>query len=136
MKKPTVIQLTKSIIDSITPEEIIYAEAAGSGAMGRAGEIMLYIIVDKSLICYETNVFIDEEIYVQANKLLDDKLFNYFYGGMGNDVFVDKNITLEIQDGYFIYKKDDIDYQIIPSVKGVFNNVVYAMKNPKRKPMK
>ncbi len=133
MKKPTVIQLTKSIIDSITPEEIIYAEAAGSGAMGRAGGIMLYIIVDEALICYETNVFIDEEIYVQANKLLDDKLFNYFYGGMGNNVFVDKNITLEIKDRYFIYKKDDIDYQIIPSLKGFFNNFVYAMKNPKRK---
>jgi hypothetical protein len=38
--------------------------------MGNAGGIMLYIIKDDTLICYETNVFNDEEIYVQAEELL------------------------------------------------------------------
>lgn len=145
MNEPTTIQLTKSIIESINPEEIIYAEMAGGGAMGNAGGIMLYLIKDDTLICYETNVFNDEEIYVQAEELLlkhqdslkypdielQDCLFDHFYGGMDNNVFVKKNINLEINEGYFIYKKDNIEYTILPSVRGVFNNVVYAMKNPK-----
>lgn len=139
------MQLTKSLIESINPEEIIYAEMAGGGAMGNAGGIMLYIIKDDTLICYETKVFNDEEIYVQAEELLlkyqdslkypdielQDCLFDHFYGGMGNDVFVKKNINLEINEGYFIYKKDNIKYIILASVQGVFNSVVYAMKNPK-----
>ena len=145
MNEPTMMQLTKSLIESINPEEIIYAEMAGGGAMGNAGGIMLYLIKDDTLFCYETNVFNDEEIYVQAEELLlkhqdslkysdielQDCLFDHFYGGMGNDVFVKKNINLEINEGYFIYKKDNIEYIILASVQGVFNSVVYAMKNPK-----
>lgn len=145
MKKPIMIQLTKSLIESIIPKEIIYAEFAGGGAMGNTGGIMLYIIEKDTLICYETNVFKDEEIYVQAKKLLlkhqdrfknigvelQDKLFDLFYGGMGNNVFVNKNITLEIKDGYFIYKKENIEYQILPSVGGVFDSIVDVMKNLK-----
>jgi hypothetical protein len=38
----------------------------------------------------------DNDIEVQ------EVLFDYFYGGMGNTVFVNKNILLEIRDGYFI----------------------------------
>lgn len=145
MNEPTIIQLTKSLIESIKPKEIIYAEMAGGGAMGNAGGIMLYIIKDDALICYKTNVFTDEETYVQAEELLlkhqdrfknanielQDSLFDHFYGGMGNNVFVKKNIILEINELYFIYKKDNMEYKILPSVRGVFNSVVYAMKNPK-----
>ena len=50
---------------------------------------------------------------------------------MGNNAIVNINITLEIKDEFFIYKKDNIDYQILASVQGVFNRVVYTMKNPK-----
>lgn len=145
MNEPTMIQLTKVLIENIKPIEIIYAEMASGGAMGNAGGIMLYLIKDDTLNCYETNVFKDEEIYDQAAELLlkhqdnfenadiefQDSLFDHFYGGMGNNVFVKKNITLEINEGYFIYKKDSKEYKILPSVQGVFNSVVYAMKNPK-----
>lgn len=142
MKKPTMIKLTKSLIDSIIPKEIIYAEV---DAEGNSGEIMLYKIKDDMLICYETNVFTDEELYIQAKNLLlkhqdhfknndieiQEILFDHVYGLLGNNVFVKKNITLEIMDGYFIYKKSNVEYQIIPSGKRAFNRVVYAMKNPK-----
>ena len=50
---------------------------------------------------------------------------------MGNYVFVNKNIELEIEEGYFILRKDKIEYQIRPSVLGVFLQVVYQMKKPK-----
>jgi hypothetical protein len=145
MKEPTKIKLTKSIFESILPKEIIYAEVAGTGAMGNSGGIILYIFTEDNLICYETNFREDEDIFKQVDKLLgkyqvrkenteielQDKLFNYFYGGMGNYVFVNKNIELEIEEGYFIYKNDKIEYQIRPSVRGVFLQVVYQMENPK-----
>ena len=49
---------------------------------------------------------------------------------MGNQVFVNSKIKLEIADGYFIYRKDNMEYQILTSVKGVFNCVIYNMTNP------
>ncbi|RLD44893.1 MAG: hypothetical protein DRI86_06380 [Bacteroidetes bacterium] len=144
MNKPITIKLTKTILDVIVPKDIIYAEVAGGGAMGNTGGIMLYLIQNEKLICYETNVFIDEEIYLLIGDLImkhqdkfkyDDieegiKLFNHFYGGMGNNVFVNINVTLKIKEGYFIYNKYGIEYQIFSSVQGVFDSVVYAMKHP------
>ena len=145
MKERIIEKLTKSVLDSIVPEEIIYAEVAGGGAMGNSGGIMLYLIKEDALICYETNVSTNEEIYNKAEELLvkhigqsrstdsvvQDKLFDRFYGGMGNNSFVNVNVTFEITDSFFIYKKDNIDYHIRPSVRGVFNSVVYEMKKSK-----
>ena len=71
MNKPTIKQLTKSLIESILPQEIIYAEISAPGAMGNSGGIIIYIIVDETLICFKTNLFTaDEEIYDQAEKLI------------------------------------------------------------------
>ena len=54
MNKPTTKQLTKSLIESILPQEIIYAEISAPGAMGNSGGIIMYIIVDGTLICFKT----------------------------------------------------------------------------------
>ena len=140
-------KLTKSVLDSILPKEIIYAEVAGGGAMGNSGGIMLYLIKEEQLICYETSLFTDEEIYLEAEALLlrhqdrfknentevRESQFDYFYGGMGNNVFINKNVALEIKEGYFSYIKNGIEYQISSSVQGVFNSVVSAMNQPKGK---
>ena len=146
MKEPIIENLTKSLIESIIPKEIIYAEAAGGGAMGNnAGGIMLYLIKEDTLMCYKTNIITDEVIYMEVEELLlkhqdrfiypdielQDKLFDYYYGGMGNNVFINTNITLEIKDGFFIYKKDNIDYQILPSVEGIFDSVACIMRASK-----
>ena len=134
-------KLTKSVLDSILPKEIIYAEVAGGGAMGNSGGIMLYLIKEEQLICYETSLFTDEEIYLEAEALLlrhqdrfknentevRESQFDYFYGGMGNNVFINKNVALDIKEGYFSYIKNGIGYQISSSVQGVFNSVVSAM---------
>jgi len=144
MSNPITIRLTKSLLNNILLNEIIYAEISGGGAMGNAGGIMLYLIKDEQLICYETSIFTDKEIYLLAKELLlkhqdklkyDDiemvvNLFNYYYGGMGNNVFINKKISLKIKEGYFTHNKSGIEYQIYSSVQGVFNSVVYAMKHP------
>ena len=131
-------ELTKPLIDSINPNDIIYAEYAVGGAMGNAGGVMYYTLEGETFLCYEANLFIDEEIYEQAVQLLLDNenqtitnniqlsegLFDCYDGGMGNYVFVNRNITLEIGKGYFILKKDNIEYQIFPSALGVFARLV------------
>jgi len=143
MKEPAITQLTKSLIDNIKPKDIIYAEYAGGGAMGNAGGVMIYTIEDNTLLCYETSAFTNEDIYTQAVELLlrhqdqiknnnlvvQENLFDHYYGGMGNNVFVNKSILLEIRDGYFLLKRDNVEYQVLPSVQGVFDSVVRAMKN-------
>lgn len=136
-------ELTKQLFDRIKPEAIIYAEFASAGAMGYAGCVTLYLIEDKTLFCYETSLLTNEDIYAKAVDLLlkhqdqieneaavvQEIFFDHYYGGMGNNVFINKNIMLEIGDGYFYLKRDNVDYRILPSVQGVFNNVVHEIKN-------
>lgn len=127
------IKLTKEILETISPNEIIYAEVAGGGAMGNSGGIMIYLVNKTQLICYETSVFTDEEVYLIAEDFLsmnENAYFNYYYGGMGNNVFINKNAELNIKLEYFSYLQNGFEYKIYSSVKGVFNSVVNRMKNP------
>lgn len=96
------------------------------------------------MVCYKTSLFIYENIYLGAEQRLFKHqnthkyndintakiLFNFYYGGMGNCVFVNKNISLEVDDGHFIYKRINKEYQIFSSVQGVFDADVCAMQNP------
>ena len=133
MKKPLVKKLTKSLLESIETENILYTEVTPLGAMGNAGGIIIYLIQeeDKEMICYEVNIDDNEETYLLAEDkiYLGQEHFNYYYGGMGNNVFINKEINLAIGDAYFIYNAGEIEYQILPSVKGVFTGVVYEMKS-------
>ena len=62
----------------------------------------------------------------QANEVL----FNYYYGGSGNHVLINKNISLEVIDNHFLYKKGNKEYHIESSVHGVFREASYAMQYP------
>ncbi|MCB9210941.1 MAG: hypothetical protein H6609_16360 [Ignavibacteriales bacterium] len=143
MIKPSMIKLTKPELDSIIPKEIIFAEVATAGAMGNVGGIMLYLIKGEQLICYETSVFHDRIIYLLTEKLLlkhtrkinyedreevRENLFNHFNAGMGNNVFINKNVTFKIKEGDLICDKDGIEYQIVCSTPAVFNCAAKAMK--------
>ena len=137
-----IIELSKTILDTLSVYDIIYAEFAGSGAMGCAGQVLFYIIEKEQLVCYKTNLFKDEITYIQATELLlshqnslksdnirtEEILFNYYYGGVGNYVFVNKDVSLEITDEHFIYKRNKNEYHIYSSVLGVFISVADAMK--------
>ena len=105
---------------------------------------MLYIIKEEELICYITNLLSDEDIYLQVEKILfshqntvptndiqaDEILFDYYYGGLGNHVFINKNVSLEINEEHFVYKKNNKEYHIHCSVPGVFDSVAEVMQNP------
>ena len=139
MMKPITKKLSKSILDSIETDRIIYAEVTPPGAMGNSGGIIVYIRQgnDKEMLCYETSIYNDEETYLLAKEILFKHLdrenknsgkehlyFDFYYGGMGNNVFINKKVNLTIQESFFVYKADDLEYQISPSVQGVFNSVV------------
>ena len=144
MISPITKTLSKSVLESIEIDKIIYAEVTPPGAMGNAGGIILYVpqIGMNELICYETNIYNDEETYILAEEKLfrhldrdstnnekENLLFDFYYGGMGNNVFINKNVTLTIQDGFFIHKLDTLELQIFSSVQGVFNSVVNQMNS-------
>jgi hypothetical protein len=143
MKQPIKIPLSKELFDSLKVEEIIYAEAASTGAMGNSGSVVVYFIRNKGLICCETSVYDREETYQKVYDLLlkyrpssydivkgvESHLFSYYAGGMGNHVFVKKGIPLEIRNLYFVFHIDDAKYKIWSSVPGVFYNTVDQMKN-------
>jgi hypothetical protein len=143
--KPIVIEFSKYILDTFSVYDIIYAEIAEGGAMGCSGRIIFYVIKGEQLVCYETNISKDDSIYVEKlllnhqdyiksdNIQVSEVLFNYYYGGFGNHVFVNKNVSLETLDEHFVYKRNNIEYHIYSSVFGVFNSVTNAMQNPKNK---
>ena len=114
--------------------------------MGNSGGIIIYIRQgnNKEMLCFETSIYDDEETYLLAEGILfkhldrenkssgsDHLYFDFYYGGMGNNVFMNKNINLSIQENYFVYQADDSEYQIFSSVQGVFNSVVNHMNSIK-----
>lgn len=132
-KEAISIKLTKEILETIPPREIIYAEVAGGGAMGNSGGIIIYVVKEEQLICYETSVFSDEEVYMLADDFLsnNEKLFfNFYYGGFGNNVYTNKGVELSIKEEHFDFLHNGVKYKLYSSVKGVFNSVVSRMKNP------
>lgn len=150
MITPITRKLSKSILDNIEIDKIIYAEVTPPGAMGNSGGIIIFIRQDNNteMLCFETSIYFDEETYLLAEEVLfkhldrennvggKEKLyFDFYYGGMGNNVFINKKINLSVQDNYFVYHVDDLEYQIFSSVQGVFNSVVnYMNSNKSTKP--
>lgn len=146
MITPIKKKLSKSILDNIEIDKIIYAEVTPPGAMGNSGGIIIYTRQDNNteMICFETSIYDDEETYLLAEEVLFYHLgrgnnvggkgklyFDFYDGGMGNYVFINKKIKLSVQDNYFVYHVDDLEYQIFSSVQGVFNSVVNHMKSNK-----
>lgn len=65
-----IIELTKDILNNLSISNIIYTEVSEPGAMGNAGGIMIYIIENQELICYETDWFENKEMYLETGKIL------------------------------------------------------------------
>lgn len=143
MKSAIQKSLSISILKSIAIDEIIYAEITPEGAMGNSGGIIIYIPKKDTneLICYQTNIYEDEDAYTFAENLfsknmdifntdLDDKslYFNCYNGGMGNIVFINKKVNLVIQNDCFIYSTEHHKFKIYSSVQGVFYSVVSQLQ--------
>lgn len=130
-------KLTKKIVDTIKPDEIIYAEYSSGGAMGNCGSSRIYALKDDGLHYYYASVSSkensQEEAYSMAVDLLfglaDKNILDKTYGGFGNIAFKKKDITFDRNDDKcsFVYDK----YLIEASVPGVYNNVARAFVKKK-----
>lgn len=137
LEKPIVFEgsvvITAENLNSIDFDKVIYYEVSPMGAMGNEGGILIYVLKDEdNLITYETNVFIDKELCDATLKLFDQKVnpFIGYSGGMGNYVYIKKDIQLEIDEKYgcFWYHSRNTKLRIDSSVRGVFERVVAGMK--------
>ena len=139
--------LSKSILDNIEIDKIIYAEVTPPGAMGNSGGIIFYIPQSETneLICYETSIYDDEETYLIAEEILfkhsdrgntkneeENLFFTLYYGGMGNNVLINKEVNLTIQNDFFIYKLENLEFQVFSSVQGVFDSVANQLQKTEK----
>lgn len=120
-------KLTIKNLQKIDFNDVIYGERSQTGAMGNAGGIILLVIDGDELLKYETNAFKDEKTALEALKqiTLHEDLFDLYYGGMGNGVFINKKTPIEIdyENKCFWYTSHKNRYRIDSSVYGVFKNV-------------
>lgn len=122
--KYTTEKLTKIKLKNIEFDDVIYGERSQSGAMGNAGGIILYEFKQNRMLRYETSVYDDEETSMEALRqiALHEELFNLYYGGMGNGVFVNKNVKLGVDKARrcFWFSHNNMQVRIDSSVEGVF----------------
>lgn len=141
MNEGNIFNLTTGILNNLSVEDIIYAEIAEPGAMGNVGGIIVFVMKNELLFRYETNIDENENAYIKTQNLLlkynnglkIDRveaalpLFEYHYGGMGNHVLVNKNITLRDRENHFIFNMHDKEYKIFCSVQGVYNCLLRSL---------
>jgi hypothetical protein len=144
MIKPIHEELTEEKLCQMDVNDILYAELGGVGAMGNNGRIILCVLQEKTWLRFEISVFEKEALFEKVYTLVSDGVpvysspgkqgencaFIYYYGGMGNDVYVNKRIKLEIHEGYFSFKKDNNTYLIQPSFEGIFDGIAHELRNP------
>ena len=125
---PGSVIITAENLDLIDYDKVIYCEITPKGAMGNEGGILIYVLNDDdTLITYEINVKIDAKVYdTVSERITENKiLFDNFYGGMGNHVFIKKGILIEIdrKNNCFWCHLQSTKLRINSSVNGVFLNV-------------
>jgi len=86
MIEPITVNLSRDIINTLPIKEIIYAEYAPPGAMGNEGGLMLYVIKDDKLICYEAYIYEDENLYIDMVTLLVNNQISSSYDNPGEEV--------------------------------------------------
>ena len=144
MIQATPIDLTDESFAKIKTEEICYAELGGVGAMGNNGRIILFFFKNEEWFRTAISIFENEALFEKAYNLVSDGVpvysspgkqgencaFIYYYGGMGNDVYINKRIDLEIHEGYFSFKHNNIAFRIQPSFEGIFDGIAHELRNP------
>lgn len=129
---PDSIAITTDNIDTINLDKVIYCEISPRGAMGNEGGILMYLLKDdNTLVTYETNIEVDEEVFNRVSDLIGKHadLFVNYYGGMGNYIYVKKGAELEIDEKYkcFWFHTEKTKLRIDSSVEGVFLSVAGEM---------
>ncbi|MCP4521215.1 MAG: hypothetical protein GY827_05940 [Cytophagales bacterium] len=142
--------LSKEILHKMSIHDIVYAESTAPGGMGNSGGIIIYIFENNNLICYETNIHMNESLYDKADDLLlnhskrdfinqtqgKTTIFNLYDAGMGNCVFLNRNMEFETKEeysNYFTINKNNKKYKIFSSVPPVFKVVAFLISTEEYK---
>lgn len=64
-----------------------------------------------------------------TNHEKEESYFDFYYGGMGNNVLINKKVNLDIKDNFFVYTAENLQNQIFSSVQGVFISIADVYKN-------
>lgn len=126
------VKINASKIAELDFRTVLYGERSQAGAMGNAGGIILYVLDGGVFNMYHTNLSEDEVAYREGlfKIAANEDLFDIYAGGMGNGVFIRKDVTLEIieDDQSFWYEVGNKQYKIESSVRGVYESVAKALQ--------
>ena len=135
------VKLSRETLDSLTINEIIYAEFAHPDGMGNSGSFILYVMNGDKLIRYEGNIYKNKDIYndvvnilknnrivLSDNTINKNGIFTYYYAGLHNHVFLNARMQLKIDDRWFVYTKSNVKYGICTSLCRVFESVASAWR--------
>ena len=143
-EKGITFSLSQSILDTLSPHDVVYAEFDCCGNMKYTGRSMLYLIKDEKLLCYETDRLkeigphVVEWLITHQRTLFNDDTFyrlslksdsrwemnkatlaDLDTSGFGNHVFVNKKYKFEVRDKisdkYLVYMAENKEHLICPS---------------------
>lgn len=124
--------LTLARIGELDFRLVYYMEVTAPGGMGNVGGVVVEVLAGSELIRYETHFDADEAAWEAAREKMKAHraLFDYHYGGYGNDAFVKKDagIVVDEPSSRFKFEHDGRSYNFSSSVPGVFSMVAAAMR--------
>ena len=122
--------LSKAILDKLSPDKFICTEIAEAGACGLPGDLCIYTLKNRDLVRYQTNLFDNKHLYLEAERLIithqnhfehdffksNEILFNYYYVGLGNHVFANKRIKHNKDEDFLTIELEGDIYTIHLSI--------------------
>jgi hypothetical protein len=138
MKRPIYKTLSKSMVEAIDFDKVIYADVSGPEALLNAGGLSLYIPQIKTidLICYQTGIqedkelflFVSEQLYFHSeSKGRDEQNENFYYkcyyGGWGSKVWFNKKVHFTMQGIFLICKTDEWQFKIPLYFLGIYTEL-------------
>ncbi|HZH88151.1 MAG TPA: hypothetical protein VFD78_03140 [Chitinophagaceae bacterium] len=143
MIKANTTLLTLERFKEILPDDIIYGEVTSPKGMGNTGGIMLYVLHEDAFVLYISNIEDDEKLFYAVEEFfednicnnrktmdhLDHQIFQFIGGGLGTSSYKHKEVDLEVEEDFFVFKEEGKTYQIYCSVEEVFHNTARMLQN-------
>jgi hypothetical protein len=125
-------RLTMEVLNEADLRRVMYVEVTAPGGMGNLGGVVMEVFDGNVLSRYESNIELDEAVWDAASQKVKSNrdLFDYHYGGYGNDVFLKRGagIVADEQNESLTFEHDGKPFHFRSSVLGVFRAVAASMR--------